>query len=491
MGDIIVEKVAMVKIQISGLQPWSFELVYSAVVGVVEAPPKLGLLQQDLSTQNQKQEQQTQVYVVYIGENPSAYEASDIATICPSFRARNCSWKTYDVLVSSCSTLAARESLIYSYSRSFNGFVAKFLDEEATILGDGRRCLSNALLQLHTTRSWDFPGLSPSHVKHIKEGDEIIGMMDSGIWPESESFSDKGFGPPPINWKGTCNTNKTFTCNNKIIGARYYNSQNFYDTTDIIPLRDSVGHGTHTASIAAGREVAGASVFGLAQGIARGGIPNARIAVYKVCWAMGCSIADILAAFDDAIADGVDIISASFGKSAAYTFTDDPVAIGSFHALRKGILTITAAGNYGPLCAPISIVSPWLLTVGASTIDRKFVTQLALGNGKTFMGSAINNFDLKGDMFPLIWGGDASNYPVNANSETSKYCNAGDLDSQKIKGKIVLCNYRSNGILHTDGVGVIMPFQSVDDPAFSYHITTTLISPEEIPKVLDYIKTSK
>ncbi|PQM42507.1 subtilisin-like protease SBT4.3 isoform X1 [Prunus yedoensis var. nudiflora] len=347
---------------------------------------------------------------------------------------------------------------------------------------DGRRCPSNALLQLHTRRSWDFLGLLRSHVTHRKGGDEIIGMMDSGIWPESASFTDKGFGPPPRNWKGTCNTNKTFTCNN----------QNFYDTTDIIPLRDSVGHGTHTASIAAGREVAGASVFGLAQGIATGGIPNARIAVYKVCWAMGCGIADILAAFDDAIADGVDIISASFGMSAAYTFTD-PVAIGSFHALKKGILTITAAGNYGPLRASISNVSPWLLTVGPSTIDRNFVTQLALGNGKTFMGSAINNFYLKGDMFPLIWGGDVSNYPVNANSETSKYCNAGDLDSQKIKGKIVLCNYRSNGagILHTDGVGVIMPFQSVDDPAFSFRIATTLISPDEIPKVLDYIKTSK
>ncbi|PQM34396.1 subtilisin-like protease SBT4.3 isoform X1 [Prunus yedoensis var. nudiflora] len=277
-----------------------------------------------------------------------------------------------------------------------------------------------------------------------------------------------------------------------LIKLSHANNQNLYDTTDIIPLWDSVGHGTHTASIAAGREVAGASVFGLAQGIATGGIPNARIAVYKVCWAMGCGIVDILAAFDDAIADGVDIISASFGMSAAYTFTD-PVAIGSFHALKKGILTITAAGNYGPLRASISNVSPWLLTVGASTIDRKFVTQLALGNGKTFMGSAINNFYLKGDMFPLIWGGDASNYPVNANSETSKYCNAGDLDSQKIKGKIVLCNYQSNGagILHTDGVRVIMPFQSVDDPAFSFRIATTLISPEEIPKVLDYIKTSK
>ncbi|VVA11030.1 PREDICTED: cucumisin [Prunus dulcis] len=211
------------------------------------------------------------------------------------------------------------------------------------LYGDGRRCLSNALLQLHTRRSWDFLGLPPSHVKHRKEGDEIIGMMDSGSWPESESFSDKGFGPPPRNWKGI-----------KIIGARYYNSQNFYDTTDIIPLRDMGLTQPPLQQVEKWQEEV--SLVWLKE--ARGGIPNARIAVYKVCWGLGCSIADILTACDDAIADGVDIISASFGMSAAYTFTDGPVAIGSFHALKKEILTITAAGNYGPLRASISNVSP-------------------------------------------------------------------------------------------------------------------------------------
>ncbi|KAK3006972.1 hypothetical protein RJ639_015573 [Escallonia herrerae] len=100
----------------------------------------------------------------------------------------------------------------------------------------------------------------------------------------------------------------------KLIGARYYNSEGQYDVSDFRSPRDSIGHGTHTASIAAGREVPGASYMGLAEGIARGGVPSSRIAIYKVCWYRVCSLADILAAFDDAIADGVDIISVSLGS---------------------------------------------------------------------------------------------------------------------------------------------------------------------------------
>ena len=68
--------------------------------------------------------------------------------------------------------------------------------------------------QLHTTRSWDFVGLIEPVKREIeKESDVIIGMLDSGIWPESESFSDEGFGPPPRKWKGICQTDGNFTCN--------------------------------------------------------------------------------------------------------------------------------------------------------------------------------------------------------------------------------------------------------------------------------------
>lgn len=67
--------------------------------------------------------------------------------------------------------------------------------------------------QLHTSRSWDFMGFSLNATRAIVESDVIVGMLDTGIWPESESFNDEGYGPPPTKWKGTCQTSSNFTCN--------------------------------------------------------------------------------------------------------------------------------------------------------------------------------------------------------------------------------------------------------------------------------------
>ncbi|KAK8945259.1 hypothetical protein KSP39_PZI007739 [Platanthera zijinensis] len=200
-------------------------------------------------------------------------------------------------------------------------------------------------------------------------------MIDGGIWPESKSFDDTGFGPPPSKWKGICDSNNNFTCNNKIIGARYYTGEG-----EIPSPRDSFGHGTHTSSTAAGIYVPHANYSSLAGGTARGGAPSARIAVYKVCW-QGCNDADILSAFDDAIADGVDIISISLGRHDVLDYFEDSIAIGSFHAMKKNILTSSSAGNSGPNSSTIQNYAPWMLTVAASTIDRKFIAQTQLGDG--------------------------------------------------------------------------------------------------------------
>jgi subtilisin family serine protease len=168
----------------------------------------------------------------------------------------------------------------------------------------------------------------------------------------------------------------------KIIGAKYYNQNRTFD--EFMSPRDSDGHGTHTASTAAGNLVNGASLLGYGLGTARGGVPSARIAVYKICWSSGCSDADILAAFDDAIADGVDIISFSIVPYSPRPYFEDVNAIGSFHAMSKGILTSMCAGNAGPLLASIANFSPWSLSVAASTIDRKFTTKVQLGNKKIY-----------------------------------------------------------------------------------------------------------
>eukprot|EP00258_Populus_trichocarpa_P009604 XP_002316253.3 cucumisin [Populus trichocarpa] len=154
----------------------------------------------------------------------------------------------------------------------------------------------NRKKKLHTTRSWDFMGFSQEVQRTNVENNIIVGMLDTGIWPESESFNDAGFGPPPSKWKGSCQVSSNFSCNNKIIGAKYYRSDGMFNQSDVKSPRDSEGHGTHTASIAAGGSVSMASLYGLALGTARGGVPSARIAVYKECWSDGCWDADILAA---------------------------------------------------------------------------------------------------------------------------------------------------------------------------------------------------
>ena len=133
------------------------------------------------------------------------------------------------------------------------------------------------------------------------------------------------------------------------------------------------------------------SFYGLAQGTARGGVPSARIAAYKVCSVNGCYAANVLAAFDDAIADGVDVITISLGGDSALQFYEDSIAIGAFHAMEKGILTVNSAGNNGPLFGTVSSVAPWLLSVAASSIDRQFIAKVVLGNGRTLIVCLVHS----------------------------------------------------------------------------------------------------
>ena len=175
----------------------------------------------------------------------------------------------------------------------------------------------------------------------------------------------------------------------KLIGARYFNKGYAASAgglnSSFNSARDHEGHGSHTLSTAGGRLVYGANVFGYGNGTAKGGSPGARVAAYKVCWPQvskgGCFDSDILAAFDAAIDDGVHVLSVSVGGPASDYFTD-AIAIGSFHAVKKGIVVVSSAGNDGPKDASVSNVAPWLITVGASTIDREFTSYVALGNKK-------------------------------------------------------------------------------------------------------------
>lgn len=154
----------------------------------------------------------------------------------------------------------------------------------------------------------------------------------------------------------------------------------------LFSTRDYDGHGTHTLSTAGGNFVPGATAFGNGNGTAKGGSPRARVAAYKVCWPqiidVECTDADIIAAFEAAISDGVDVLSVSLGDPEHKEFFKEAVAIGAFHAVINGIVVVTSAGNSGPLPGTVANLAPWMITVGASTTDREFISYIALGNRK-------------------------------------------------------------------------------------------------------------
>lgn len=176
----------------------------------------------------------------------------------------------------------------------------------------------------------------------------------------------------------------------KLIGARYYlngyqaEEEELEKVVSFRSARDSVGHGSHTASTAAGRFVRNMNYSGLASGGARGGAPMARIAVYKTCWRSACYDVDLLAAFDDATRDGVHILSLSLGADSPQTdYFSDAISIGSFHAVHRGIPVVASVGNAGSSGSATNL-APWIITVAASSTDRDFTSDILLGNGAQF-----------------------------------------------------------------------------------------------------------
>ncbi|CAA7038649.1 unnamed protein product [Microthlaspi erraticum] len=336
--------------------------------------------------------QDKQVYIVYMGSLPSRAEYKPMSN-------------HISILQEITGESSVEGRLVRSYNRSFNGFSARLTESERERIAKMEGVVSvfpNEMLQLQTTASWSFMGLKEGNMAKRNptvESDIVIGVIDTGITPESQSFSGTGFGPPPKTWKGVCAGGQNFTCNNKLIGARDFVQEG---------VRDSDGHGSHTASTAAGNEVAGISFFGLGNGTVRGGVPGSRIAAYKVCWLLGCPSDAALSAFDEAIADGVDIITISVGGRTTREFEKDVIAIGAFHAMTKGILTVVAAGNGGPTNSTVTAVAPWLFSVAASTTNRGFFTKVVLGNGQILTGKSINSFDMKGNKYPLVYGKSAA-----------------------------------------------------------------------------------
>ncbi|XP_062193151.1 subtilisin-like protease SBT5.4 isoform X2 [Phragmites australis] len=335
--------------------------------------------------------------------------------------------------------------------------------------------------RLHTTRSWEFLGMekdgrvrASSIWAKARFGEGIIiGNLDTGVWPEAGSFSDDGMGPAPAGWRGICQDQQAsddaqVRCNRKLIGARFFNKGYLATVGQQVnpaSTRDTDGHGTHTLSTAAGRFVPRANLFGYGNGTAKGGAPGAHVAAYKVCWrpvnGSECFDADIIAAFDAAIHDGVHVLSVSLGGAPAEYFRDG-VAIGSFHAVRNGVTVVSSAGNSGPGAGTVSNTAPWLVTVGASTMDREFPAYLVLGNKKRIKGQSLSPVRLPDNKYYRLISSEEAK-TTNATATQAKLCIEGSLDKAKVEGKIVVCIRGKNArvekgeaVRRAGGVGLVL-----------------------------------
>ncbi|TKW33702.1 hypothetical protein SEVIR_2G257300v4 [Setaria viridis] len=442
----------------------------------------LALLLIASALQQQPASAEKKSYVVYLGGHSHGRDGAALAS--NRARARR---SHYELLGSVLRSEArARDAIFYSYTRYINGFAATLEEDEAAEVSRHPRVVSvfpNRGHRLHTTRSWEFLGMEeeggrvrPGSIwakARFGEG-VVIGNLDTGVWPEAGSFSDDGMGPAPARWRGICQDQQAsddaqVRCNRKLIGARFFDKGYLatvgQDQVNPASTRDTDGHGTHTLSTAAGRFVPGASIFGYGNGTAKGGAPRAHAAAYKVCWrpvnGSECFDADIVAAFDAAIHDGVHVLSVSLGGSPAEYFRDG-VAIGSFHAARHGVTVVCSAGNSGPAAGTVSNTAPWLLTVGASTVDREFPAYLVLDNNKRIKGQSLSPTRLPGSKYyQLISSEEAKG--ANATAKQAKLCIEGSLDKAKVKGKIVVCIRGKNArvekgeaVRRAGGVGLVL-----------------------------------
>lgn len=316
--------------------------------------------------------------------------------------------------------------VVHQYSEVFNG-VSMVLSADkldAVDALDGVTAIYlDQLLQPTTDASPEFIGAPViwddlGGQQNAGEG-VIVGVLDTGIWPEHPSFSDPDpFGnsypaPPTVPGsngfgsggpRNTCDFGNTsynpddapFTCNNKLIGAykfldTYIAVQGALGPNDFDSARDSDGHGTHTASTAAGNGGVAAELLDVDRGDVSGIAPRAHVIMYRVCADAGCYQSDSVAAVEQAILDGVASInfSISGGGSPYSDLVEQAFAV----AYDNGVFVSASAGNEGPGPETVAHRGPWTMTVGASTSDRHFVSTVSLtadnGDTLTLQGASV------------------------------------------------------------------------------------------------------
>lgn len=400
----------------------------------------------------------------------------------------------------------------HSYATVFNGFAAELTEAQVAKLAANKGVLSvtrDEARQLDTATTPAFLGLSGTEGVWSKLGTKgegvVIGIVDGGVWPEHPSFSDRtdvngngtkdgklGYQQLP-GWNGKCTPGEAFAasdCNQKLIGARYYNAGwggnagiDAQLPWEFNSPRDFGGHGTHTATTAGGnanvKATGEAAVFGAISGIA----PRARIASYKVCWETGsggsCFNSDSVAAIDQAVADGVDVIN--FSISGSQTSFRDPVEIAFLFAADAGVFVAASAGNSGPTTSTVAHPGPWLTTVAAGTHNRDGIGSVTLGNGVTYNGASVATAVPSAPIVNAVDAGIAGADPTQLRLCYGAEDGATVLDPAKVAGKIVVCERgvtarvnKSLAVKQAGGIGMVLYNPSTSSINADFHFVPTV-----------------
>lgn len=390
---------------------------------------------------------------------------------------------------------------LYDYRYSFNGFAAELTAAQAAKMSQLAGVVSvtpDEIRTMDTSSTPHFLGLDApgglwdqlGGVNSAGDG-IIIGIIDSGIWPESLSFSDRtglngngsqdgklAFQQIP-GWHGKCTPGEAFNasmCNQKLIGAQWFNASWGGDAGidaqrpwEFNSVRDYNGHGTHTSSTAGGDNgvmpTGPAAAFGKISGMA----PHARIAMYKALWSTQAadtasgSTSDLMAAIDQAVADGVDVINYSI--SGTLTNFRDPVEISFMYAADAGVFVAASAGNSGPSTSTVAHPSPWITTVAAGTHNRTALGSVTLGNGATYTGASLAAAVVTAPLIDSINAGlpGATAQAVSLCFSTAQNGGTPALDPAKVAGKIVVCDRgvsarvdKSLAVKEAGGVGMVL-----------------------------------
>ncbi|WP_372966831.1 S8 family peptidase [Microbacterium sp.] len=308
----------------------------------------------------------------------------------------------------------------------------------------------------------------------------VVGVIDTGIAPEHPSFDGKDLkkqkksdkrhkGTQPYTdgsyvyfdksdggqFRGAMVEAQEWDKSDystKLIGGQYFSAgaaaAGFDFQYDYLSPRDGDGHGSHTASTAAGNFGVKASIetvdFGKVSGVA----PGAKVAAYKACYVGPdeavttddiCAGSDLIAAIDQAVADGVDVINYSIGGGAASTVLA-PEDIAFFNAAAAGVFVATSAGNDGPDSVTADHASPWYTTVAASTIPTWEGTVQFPGFAQA--GASVSVPFGTTVTGPSIYAGDAP--AAGKAAADAAVCLPGSLDAAKVAGHIVVCDRGNN-----------------------------------------------